>query len=185
MWCGDRQSVVKEADPDIDTSVKRIFRMSLPEWPWIIVAMLSAMVYGSQNPLFAVAFSEMVALFFEPKIQDMRDDSLFWALGFGVLAVAASTLVLVLLLAACLSWCAAHVLGVACCLCLHVTRPVCAVHVRRFRHSWPEYGATPAGDGIERDAAQGHGLPRRRRKHDGCSVDAAGFRRNARERTPP
>ena len=105
VWCGDRQSVVKEADPDIDTSVKRIFKMSLPEWPWIIVAMLSAMVYGSQNPLFAVAFSEMVALFFEPKIQDMRDDSLFWALGFGVLAVAASTLLLVLLLAACLSWC--------------------------------------------------------------------------------
>ena len=55
------------------------------------------------NPLFAVAFSEMVALFFEPKIQDMRDDSLFWALGFGVLAVAASALLV--LLAACLSWC--------------------------------------------------------------------------------
>lgn len=67
----------------------RIFKLNLPHWPWLISAFLSAMINGSIFPLFSIAFSEMITLFFEPNIQAMRDDGVFWGVAFVILGVLA------------------------------------------------------------------------------------------------
>lgn len=84
--------VAPEADPDVDTSVMRIFRLTKPQWGWVVISFLAAMVNGSIFPLFSIAFSEMITIFFEPEIDVMRDDGVFWGVGFVILGVLAGTL---------------------------------------------------------------------------------------------
>ena len=67
----------------------RIFKLNMPQWPWMIMAFLSAMINGSIFPLFSIAFSEMITLFFEPNIQEMRDDGVFWGVAFVILGILA------------------------------------------------------------------------------------------------
>ena len=84
--------VAPEADPDVDTSVMRIFRLTKPQWGWVVISFLAAMVNGSIFPLFSIAFSEMITIFFEPEIDVMRNDGVFWGVGFVILGVLAGAL---------------------------------------------------------------------------------------------
>lgn len=70
-------------------SVKRVFMLNKPKWPWIVAGFIGSAANGVVMPLFALVFAEMMQLFFEPDIQTMRDDGIFFALMFLVVAVGA------------------------------------------------------------------------------------------------
>jgi len=74
-----------DTESKVDTSVLRILRMSAFKAGWILIGMLGALVYGTQYPMFSLAFAEIVNLFFEPKISTMRSDGEFWSIMFLIL----------------------------------------------------------------------------------------------------
>ncbi|KAJ3189969.1 Multidrug resistance protein 1 [Gaertneriomyces sp. JEL0708] len=67
----------------------RIVKMNRPEWWIIIVGLFAAAVNGTVMPLFAVLFSEILAVFSnEPNVVEEKANP--WALGFLLLAIGAA-----------------------------------------------------------------------------------------------
>lgn len=71
-------------------SIFRLFRMNGPEWPFLVLGSIGAVLQGLMFPVFGLLLSTAIKIFFEPPHQ-LRKDSLFWGLMMGVLGL--STLV--------------------------------------------------------------------------------------------
>ncbi|CAH1803157.1 unnamed protein product [Owenia fusiformis] len=71
-----------------EPSLKRIMRMNAPEWPYIILGCLAAIVTGAIHPAFAIMFSEIIGIFAETDFEKQARLSAMYAaivagLGFG------------------------------------------------------------------------------------------------------
>lgn len=145
-------------------SVKRVFMLNKPKWPWIVAGFIGSAANGVVMPLFALVFAEMMQLFFEPDIQTMRDDGIFFALMFLVVAVGAGEFSV--------SW------------PLSTMRRACA-----GAHVWLLLGCGRAHEpqapchGLRRYAAQGHGIPRPGGEQHWCLGDQACDGCHSRQRT--
>ena len=74
----------KKANPD--ASITRVLGYNSKEWPYIVAGVIAASLNGIVMPIFALVFSEILAVFFRPP-QQLRDGANFWALMFLVLAI--------------------------------------------------------------------------------------------------
>lgn len=79
-----------ETPEGVDTSLSRLMGESKPECGWVILGVIGAAFQGSVFPLFSIAFTEMVTLFYEPNIETMRDSGAFWGVMFVILAILAA-----------------------------------------------------------------------------------------------
>nr|XP_054768939.1 ATP-dependent translocase ABCB1-like [Lytechinus pictus] len=79
-------SQVDEDDEKEEEEVERasymeILKLNKPEWPYIVVGILFAAVLGIAYPVFAILFSEVVAVFSLPPDQ-IKEEATFWGLMF-------------------------------------------------------------------------------------------------------
>ncbi|XP_061918755.1 phosphatidylcholine translocator ABCB4-like isoform X2 [Entelurus aequoreus] len=66
-------------------SFLKVMRFNLPEWPYILVGTICAMINGAMQPLFAVLFSKIITVFAEPDVEVIRQRSLFFSLMFAAI----------------------------------------------------------------------------------------------------
>ncbi|GAB9473867.1 Multidrug resistance protein abc superfamily [Globisporangium polare] len=73
-----------------NVSMARLWRMSLPEWRFLLVGSLGAIVNASVYPVWGVMLSKMTVLFFQYQKtkHEMLVDARYWSLGFVGLGVA-------------------------------------------------------------------------------------------------
>ncbi|KAK2910243.1 ATP-binding cassette, sub-family B (MDR/TAP), member 4 isoform X2 [Channa argus] len=66
-------------------SFLKVFRLNLPEWPYIILGTICAIINGVMQPLFAVIFSKIITVFTEHNHDIVRAKSTFFSLMFAVI----------------------------------------------------------------------------------------------------
>ncbi|XP_061811654.1 ATP-dependent translocase ABCB1-like isoform X1 [Nerophis lumbriciformis] len=66
-------------------SFLKVMHFNLPEWPYILVGTICAMINGAMQPLFAVLFSKIITVFAEPDVEVVRQRSLFFSLMFAAI----------------------------------------------------------------------------------------------------
>uniref|UniRef100_A0A8R1EVH8 Uncharacterized protein n=1 Tax=Caenorhabditis japonica TaxID=281687 RepID=A0A8R1EVH8_CAEJA len=69
----------------------KILKYARPEWMFIVVAAIGALVQGSVTPAFSLLFSEMIRVFSNPNKEQMKEDGHFWALMYLVIAAVQGT----------------------------------------------------------------------------------------------
>lgn len=45
-----------------DVSFFRVLRLNVPEWPYILVGTICAMINGAMQPVFAILFSKIITV---------------------------------------------------------------------------------------------------------------------------
>lgn len=70
-----------------DAPLGRIMRVNAPEWPYIVLGCLAALLNGAIQPSFAVVFSKMLSIFGLP-LDDQETKASFYALMFLVIGFA-------------------------------------------------------------------------------------------------
>ncbi|GAB1600864.1 multidrug resistance protein 1A-like [Argonauta hians] len=69
----DVKEETSEDDKDLpDPSTLRIFKMNLPEWPFIFIGCIAATINGGFMPAFALIFSEFIGAFGNPDDTDVN-----------------------------------------------------------------------------------------------------------------
>ncbi|XP_062322018.1 ATP-binding cassette, sub-family B (MDR/TAP), member 4 isoform X1 [Osmerus eperlanus] len=63
----------------------QVLRLNLPEWPYIVVGVICATINGAMQPLFAVIFSKIIAVFAETNQDIVRERSSFFSLMFAAI----------------------------------------------------------------------------------------------------
>lgn len=63
----------------------KVLRLNLPEWPYIVVGVICATINGAMQPLFAILFSKIIAVFTEPNLEVVRERSTFFSLMFATI----------------------------------------------------------------------------------------------------
>ncbi|TMW59306.1 hypothetical protein Poli38472_004375 [Pythium oligandrum] len=90
----DSENNTDEDLPPVPAS--RIWKLSAPEWKFMVVGGLGAIVNASIFPVWGVLFTKLVVLFFEQKPRDdVLESARYWALGFvgiGIIFLLSSTL---------------------------------------------------------------------------------------------
>ncbi|KAM7420780.1 hypothetical protein PAMA_015143 [Pampus argenteus] len=66
-------------------SFLKVMRLNLPEWPYIVLGTISAVINGMMQPLFAVIFSKIITVFIEPDPEIVRKRSEFFSLMFAAI----------------------------------------------------------------------------------------------------
>nr|XP_006814547.1 PREDICTED: LOW QUALITY PROTEIN: multidrug resistance protein 2-like [Saccoglossus kowalevskii] len=83
----DKSDDSDEEEVDIpDVSMKRILKMNAPEWPYILCGTLAAAVNGACQPVFAVIFSKIVAVFALPD-DEILDAAAPYCVAFVIIGV--------------------------------------------------------------------------------------------------
>lgn len=80
---------------DYDVSWKRVWEYQRPEKWHVVLAVFCSMISGAIMPSFAILFSEMLGIFFDPDTDRMKSDSLKLMgafIGLGALALITNTL---------------------------------------------------------------------------------------------
>ncbi|KAK5862309.1 hypothetical protein PBY51_017719 [Eleginops maclovinus] len=73
-------------DEDIPpVSFFKIFRLNIPEWPYILVGTICAIINGVMQPLFAVIFSNIITVFAHPDQDIVRKRATLFSLMFVVI----------------------------------------------------------------------------------------------------
>jgi ATP-binding cassette, subfamily B (MDR/TAP), member 1 len=75
----------KETPPPVESS--RLWRLSKPEWKWVMVAVASAIVNGCTFPLYSLLLSTIVSYFYSPDVQTIKEKTNFWSAMFLCLAM--------------------------------------------------------------------------------------------------
>ena len=79
------KEVAKEAKEvekeETKVSMKRVLMMNKPEFKYMTIGCLASIILGVINPIFAIIFSEMVALYYQPE-DEIRDEARWWSLSF-------------------------------------------------------------------------------------------------------
>uniref|UniRef100_A0A3B4XS69 ATP-binding cassette, sub-family B (MDR/TAP), member 4 n=1 Tax=Seriola lalandi dorsalis TaxID=1841481 RepID=A0A3B4XS69_SERLL len=73
-------SMTEENVPPV--SFLKVMRLNIPEWPYIVVGTICAVINGAMQPLFAVIFSKIITVFVEPDQEVVRQKSTFFSLMF-------------------------------------------------------------------------------------------------------
>uniref|UniRef100_A0A7N8YA32 ATP-binding cassette, sub-family B (MDR/TAP), member 4 n=1 Tax=Mastacembelus armatus TaxID=205130 RepID=A0A7N8YA32_9TELE len=60
----------------------KIIRLNLPEWPYIVVGTICAIINGVMQPMFSIIFSKIITVFTEPDQEVVRQRSIMFALMF-------------------------------------------------------------------------------------------------------
>uniref|UniRef100_A0A7N8WU94 ATP-binding cassette, sub-family B (MDR/TAP), member 4 n=1 Tax=Mastacembelus armatus TaxID=205130 RepID=A0A7N8WU94_9TELE len=63
----------------------KIIRLNLPEWPYIVVGTICAIINGVMQPMFSIIFSKIITVFTEPDQEVVRQRSIMFALMFAVM----------------------------------------------------------------------------------------------------
>jgi ATP-binding cassette subfamily B (MDR/TAP) protein 1 len=74
--------------PNSNHGFRRLFSMQTPDWFYISIGLIGAILNGLVMPLFALFFSTMLSVFAETNYDVMREEANFWALMFVILAIA-------------------------------------------------------------------------------------------------
>ncbi|CAI5451390.1 unnamed protein product [Caenorhabditis angaria] len=75
-----------EQEGAVRANLFKILRYSRPEWSFIALALVCALIQGAVTPAFSLFFSQIIDVFSNPDQNQMRSDGHFWALMFLVLA---------------------------------------------------------------------------------------------------
>ncbi|CAL8247209.1 unnamed protein product [Lota lota] len=81
----EEKEVKEEEVPPV--SFLKVLRLNLPEWPYILVGLICATINGAIQPLFAILFSKIVAVF---SVQDkdlVKERSALFSIMFAVIGV--------------------------------------------------------------------------------------------------
>uniref|UniRef100_A0A7N6B0Q5 ATP-binding cassette, sub-family B (MDR/TAP), member 4 n=1 Tax=Anabas testudineus TaxID=64144 RepID=A0A7N6B0Q5_ANATE len=62
-----------------------LFRLNIPEWPYILLGTICAIINGAMQPLFAVIFSKIITVFANPDLDVVKERSTFFSLMFAVI----------------------------------------------------------------------------------------------------
>ncbi|ELU04466.1 hypothetical protein CAPTEDRAFT_135774, partial [Capitella teleta] len=73
-----------------EADLSRIMRMNSPEWAYIMLGCLAALVSGGIQPSFAIVFSEILASFGTTEEDKMEDDATFYSLMFLLIGIVAA-----------------------------------------------------------------------------------------------
>ncbi|KAJ3597609.1 hypothetical protein NHX12_001132 [Muraenolepis orangiensis] len=65
----------------------KVLRLNLPEWPYILVGLICAIINGAIQPLFAILFSKIVAVFSDRDDAVVKEKSAFFSIMFAVIGV--------------------------------------------------------------------------------------------------
>uniref|UniRef100_A0A7N6ASE6 ATP-binding cassette, sub-family B (MDR/TAP), member 4 n=1 Tax=Anabas testudineus TaxID=64144 RepID=A0A7N6ASE6_ANATE len=66
-------------------SFLEVFRLNIPEWPYILLGTICAIINGAMQPLFAVIFSKIITVFANPDLDVVKERSTFFSLMFAVI----------------------------------------------------------------------------------------------------
>ncbi|XP_042175264.1 ATP-dependent translocase ABCB1 isoform X1 [Oncorhynchus tshawytscha] len=86
---GDKDKTeVEEEDEEIPpVSFLKVLKLNLPEWPYMVVGVICATINGGMQPLFAVIFSKIIAVFAEQDQELVRQRSSFYSIMFALIGV--------------------------------------------------------------------------------------------------
>jgi ATP-binding cassette subfamily B (MDR/TAP) protein 1 len=71
-----KHTEIEEPDvPAPPVSRWRVMKLQLPEWPYILLGLFGAAVSGVVQPVFAIIYSEMIGIFFNPNDAFMKTES--------------------------------------------------------------------------------------------------------------
>lgn len=70
-------------------SVKRIASLNSPEWLFIMVGCIAAIVSGSIQPIFAFTLSEIISVFAETDLEKQKQQTDFYCIMFAVIGITA------------------------------------------------------------------------------------------------
>ncbi len=66
---------------------RRLLGANSPEWPYILVGLVASGVMGGVMPLFSLLFGDVTAILSYTDTAQARDESVFYALMFGLLGL--------------------------------------------------------------------------------------------------
>lgn len=78
-----------EEEKKVKVSLTRLLRYNRPEWPYLLLGSLAAATLGVMMPVFAIIFSSVLALFFEPDEDKAKAGVFMYAMLFCALGVGA------------------------------------------------------------------------------------------------
>ncbi|GAV01568.1 hypothetical protein RvY_12259 [Ramazzottius varieornatus] len=78
---------VVKATKDADVSMSRIFKLNKPEWGYIVVGWIAAMITGASQPAFAILFSQLIRVFMTVDLVKQEQDALTFSLCFIAIGV--------------------------------------------------------------------------------------------------
>uniref|UniRef100_A0A8C7DKM6 ATP-binding cassette, sub-family B (MDR/TAP), member 4 n=1 Tax=Oncorhynchus kisutch TaxID=8019 RepID=A0A8C7DKM6_ONCKI len=86
---GDKDKTeVEEEDEEIPpVSFLKVLKLNLPEWPYMVVGVICATINGGMQPLFAVIFSKIIAVFAEQDQELVRQRSSLYSIMFALIGV--------------------------------------------------------------------------------------------------
>lgn len=90
----------EEAAPPV--SQFRIWKKNLPEWPFLLIGLLSSCAMGAVMPVFSIFFGDILGVLGYQDTQEARDASVKYALYFVLLGVVAG---IVMFLMVCTVFC--------------------------------------------------------------------------------
>ncbi|KAM9852100.1 ATP-dependent translocase ABCB1 [Aulostomus maculatus] len=82
---GDDTDKAEEDENVHPVSFLKVMRLNLPEWPYILVGTICAVINGVMQPVFAIIFSKIISVFAEPDQEVVRERSLFFSLMFAAI----------------------------------------------------------------------------------------------------
>uniref|UniRef100_A0A4W5JJ91 ATP binding cassette subfamily B member 4 n=1 Tax=Hucho hucho TaxID=62062 RepID=A0A4W5JJ91_9TELE len=78
----------KTEDEEIPpVSFLKVLKLNLPEWPYMVVGVICATINGGMQPLFAVIFSKIIAVFAEQDQDLVRQRSSIYSIMFALIGV--------------------------------------------------------------------------------------------------
>eukprot|EP00873_Tetraselmis_striata_P012568 jgi/Tetstr1/432832/TSEL_022182.t2 len=80
-------SAAEEEEKPKPVSMGRLLKLNAREWPLMVLGVTSSMGLGSTMPLFAVALSSIIAVFYNPDPEDMKRKADLWAGIFGLVGL--------------------------------------------------------------------------------------------------
>ncbi|XP_041708101.1 ATP-dependent translocase ABCB1-like isoform X2 [Coregonus clupeaformis] len=86
---GDKDKTEKEEEDEEvpPVSFLKVLKLNLPEWPYMVVGVICATINGGMQPLFAVIFSKIIAVFAEQDQELVRQRSSFYSIMFAATGV--------------------------------------------------------------------------------------------------
>ncbi|XP_048755888.2 ATP-dependent translocase ABCB1-like isoform X2 [Ostrea edulis] len=76
----DKDKKDKKKEEEDEAGLGRILKMNAPEWPYILLGSLGAIVNGGVQPAFAIIFAEILGTFALSDTNDQADKVLMWTL---------------------------------------------------------------------------------------------------------
>ncbi|XP_062395061.1 ATP-binding cassette, sub-family B (MDR/TAP), member 4 [Sardina pilchardus] len=83
----DKDTEAEEEEKVPEMSFFKILKWNLPEWPYMVVGVLCAIINGGMQPAFAIIFSKIIGVFAEPDPAVVRQKADLYSLLFAAIGV--------------------------------------------------------------------------------------------------